>query len=80
MQPARYNYLPIINFLVHYFSGVVVGLQQTTFSIEEGNGSLSMCALLIGTAERDVVVSLSAISQTAQGKVYNSVHRYWCPF
>ena len=69
MQPSRYKFLPIINFLVHYFSGVVVGLQQTTYSVGEGNGSLSVCALLIGTAERDVIVSLFAIPQTAQGRV-----------
>ena len=55
--------------LVHFFSGVVVGLQQTLYSVGEGNGSLSVCALLIGTAERNVVVSLLAISQTAQGRV-----------
>jgi len=48
---------------------VVVGLQQTTYFVEEENGSLSVCALLIGTAERDVIVSLFAIPQTAQGRV-----------
>jgi len=53
--------------------GVVVGLQQTAYSVAEGNDSLSVCVFLNGTAERDVVVSLPAISQTAQGRVYEAI-------
>ena len=56
--------------LFHYFSGVVGGLQQTSYSVGEGNGSLSVCVLINRTAERDVVVSLIAISLTAQGRAY----------
>ena len=48
---------------------MVVGLQQATYSVDEGSGPLSVCALLNATAERDVVVSLLAISLTAQGRV-----------
>ena len=53
-----------------YVSGVTVGLQQTSYSVGEGNGSLVVCVLINRTAERDVVVSLVAISLTAQGRVY----------
>ena len=45
-------------------------LQQASYSTAEGNGSLSVCVLINSTAERDVVVSLVAISLTAQGRVY----------
>ena len=56
--------------LFSYLSGVTVGLQQTSYSVGEGNGSLIVCVLINRTAERDVVVSLVAISLTAQGRVY----------
>ena len=56
------NFVPIL-------SGVVVSLQQTSFSVGEGSGPLNVCALLTGSAESDVVVSLLATSQTAQGRV-----------
>ena len=48
---------------------MVVGLQRATYSVEEGSGPLSVCALLNATAERDVVVPLSTMSLTAQGRV-----------
>ena len=54
-----------------YLSGVTVGLQQASYSVGEGNGSLSVCVFMNRTAERDVVVSLTAISLTAQGRVYH---------
>ena len=55
--------------LFSYLSGVTVGLQQTSYSVAEGNGSLIVCVLINRTAERDVVVSLIASSLTAQGRV-----------
>ena len=55
--------------LFPYLSGVTVGLQQTSYSVAEGNGSLIVCVLINRTAERDVVVSLVASSLTAQGRV-----------
>ena len=48
---------------------MTVGLQQTSYSVGEGNGSLVVCVLINRTAERDVVVSLVAISLTAQGRI-----------
>ena len=64
--PPPYNRL---SFACSLLSGVVVGLQQATYSVDEGSGPLSVCALLNATAERNVVVSLLAISLTAQGRV-----------
>ena len=64
--------------LFFYLSEVTVGLQQTSYSITEGNGSLSVCVVINRTAERDVVVSLVAISLTAQGRVYYT--NQWFPF
>ena len=61
-----------------YLSGVTVGLQQTSYSVGEGNGSLRVCVLINRPAERDVVVFLVAISLTAQGRVYYS--NQWFPF
>ena len=55
--------------LFPYLSGVTVGLQQTSYSVAEGNGSLIFCVLINRTAERDVFVSLVASSLTAQGRV-----------
>ena len=52
-----------------YLSGVTVGLQQKSYSVGEGNGSLRVCVLINRTAERDVVISLVASSLTAQGRV-----------
>ena len=48
---------------------MTVGLQQTSYSVGEGNGSLIVCVLINRTAERDVVVSLVTSSLTAQGRV-----------
>jgi len=36
---------------------VVVGLQQTAYSVGEGNDSLSVCVFLNGTADRGAVMS-----------------------
>ena len=55
--------------LFPYLSGVTVGLQQTSYSVAEGNGSLIFCVFINRTAERDVFVSLVASSLTAQGRV-----------
>ena len=54
-----------------YTSGVTVGLEQTSYSVGEGNGSLSVCAVLIGMAQRNVSVILSILQGTAQGNFNN---------
>ena len=54
---------------------VVVGLQQTFYNVNEGDGSVMACVQLSGSTERDIFVSLDALEETAQGK-YNSQCSY----
>ena len=42
---------------------MIVNLQQTTYTISEGVGPLNVCAILTGTAERDVLVTLLTIQR-----------------
>ena len=46
---------------------VAVGLQQTFYIVNEGDGSLMACVQLIGSTERDISVSVDAVDETAQG-------------
>ncbi len=39
--------------------GVVVGLQQLAYEVFEGDGSVMICADLIGETEREVVITLT---------------------
>lgn len=48
-----------------------MGLEQTSYSVGEGNGSLSVCAVLTGMAQRNVSVILSIVQGTAQGNFNN---------
>lgn len=50
---------------------VIVDLQQATYMVSEGLGQLSVCANLAGTAERDVLVTLSTmqLQGAAEGKI-----------
>ncbi len=40
-------------------SGVAVGLQQLAYEVSEGDGSVMICADLIGETEREVVIWLT---------------------
>ena len=51
-----------------YVSGVTVGLSQTSYSVGEGNGSQTVCAVLSGMTQRSVTVTLSTVQGTAQGE------------
>ena len=54
--------------IIHYcLPGVIVGLQQTSYTVGEGNGSLSVCTFLNGDTQREVIVSLSTEQGSAQG-------------
>ena len=55
--------------LTLYVSGVTVGLSQTSYSVGEGNGSQTVCAVLSGMTQRSVTVTLSTVEGTAQGKL-----------
>ena len=63
-------------FMVIHLSGVTVGLEQTSYTVGEGSGTLSVCAVLSGMAQRNVSVTLSTIQGIAQGK-YTFLSKYW---
>ena len=44
-----------------------MSLRQTTYSQEEGNGDVLVCADLSGSSERDVNVTLSTTDGSALG-------------
>ena len=44
-----------------------MSLRQTTYSQEEGNGDVLVCADLSGSSERDVTVTLSTTDGSALG-------------
>ena len=48
---------------------VVVGHQQTFYNVNERDGSVMACVVLIGTTERNISVSLDAMEESAQGKL-----------
>ena len=45
-----------------------MGLNQTLYSVGEGSGSQTVCAILSGMIERSVTVTLSTVQGTAQGE------------
>ena len=55
--------------LTLYTTGVTVGLSQTSYSVGEGSGSQTVCAVLSGMTQRSVTVTLSTVQGTAQGKL-----------
>ena len=54
-----------------------MGFQQVAYSVTEALSSLRVCASLAELAERDVVVSLSTLSGTAEGMLYDAAERIW---
>jgi len=54
--------------IVVHLSGVTVGLEQTSYTVGEGSGTLSVCAVLSGMAQRNVTVTLSTFQGIAQSK------------
>ena len=46
---------------------VTVSLRQTTYSQDEGNGDVLVCADLSGISARDVIVNLSTTDGSAIG-------------
>ena len=51
---------------------VNISLEQDTYTVNENNGSVTVCIRLEGDLERSVIVNLTTLSITAQGKC--SVH------
>ena len=48
---------------------VTVGFDQTSYSITEGAAPLSVCTILTGVADREVMVTLTTMPISAQGRV-----------
>ena len=61
----EYNYCVVTYYVLG--SQVTVGLSQTSYSVGEGNGSQTVCAILSGMTQRSVIVTLSTVQETAQG-------------
>ena len=53
---------------VHFFSDVTVGLQQSFYIVSEDALSLSVCVVLSGEIEREVVVSTGTEDDSAMGE------------
>ena len=64
----EYNYYVVTCYVYLSGSQVTVGLNQTLYSIGEGSGSQTVCAILSGMIERTVTVTLSTVQGTAQGE------------
>ena len=66
---AMYSILKINHFIlmIHSLSTAVeIGLQQTTYTISEDDGTLTICAqITTGELERQVVVNFTTIDNTA---------------
>ena len=46
---------------------VNISLEQDTYTINEDNGSVTVCIRLEGDLERSAMVNLTTLSDTAQG-------------
>ena len=46
---------------------VTVGLDQPSYNITEGGSPLSICAILSGQADREVLVTITTVPVSAQG-------------
>ena len=59
---------PTDAFLSHFaLQGVTVSLTQSEYTVDESEGGVSVCAVLNGTIETDVVVDLATAEGTAEG-------------
>ena len=47
---------------------VTTSLEEDTYTVNENNGSVTVCIRLEGDLERSAMVNLTTLSDTAQGK------------
>ena len=59
---------------------VTVGFDQTSYSITEGAAPLSVCTILTGVADREVMVTLTTMPISAQGRAAVSPQHIYLPF
>ena len=50
-----------------YTIDVTMGLDQSSYTITEGGSPMSICAILSGQADREVLVTLTTVPASAQG-------------
>ena len=49
--------------------GVTIGLERTSYPVDEGDGDVEVCAILIsGTLERALNITLSTLDGSATGR------------
>ena len=58
----------IMHATVRFFSEVTVGLQQSSYIVSEDALSITVCVILSGEIERDVVVSTDTEDGSAMGE------------
>lgn len=56
-----------INFFFFTFAGVEVSFSQDSYTVAEGDNLINICVNLSGVIERNVTVTFTAVSLTAQG-------------
>ena len=61
---------PMHDCCIFFLAAVVVGFQQTLYTVGEAQGLLSVCAVVTGSTERSVAVDVAAVPGTASGKLY----------
>ena len=69
---------PIHDCCIFFLAAVLVGFQQTLYTVGEAQGVLSVCAVVTGSTERSVAVDVAAVPGTASGKLY-ILYLYCCP-
>lgn len=70
----QYNYALLCSYnilLCTFCSEIVIGLRETVISVNEGEGEVEVCAVVIsGELERSVPFSLTSADGTAIGELY----------
>ena len=62
--------------IIFFLAAVLVGFQQTLYTVGEAQGVLSVCAVVTGSTERSVAVDVAVVPGTASGKL--SVFYFCC--
>ena len=57
-------------------TGVTIGLEEPTYTVNEGDGTIEVCAVLTsGTLDRTVTVTLSTSDGSATGMILSKAQR-----
>ena len=58
---------------IKFFTGVEVAFQETDLTVGESDGSVSVCTILIGQTEREVLVTYATLNGSAGGRLTYTV-------